>query len=58
MGVPYEHIVDFGYCKTCEYWEKEAYMDPCYECLNHSTNYETKKPVKYEAAAKVHSRKK
>lgn len=42
-----EKIVDFTYCKLCEYLDTSEREDPCAECLEHATNYDTKEPINY-----------
>ena len=36
------------YCKTCKYFEKEGWEDPCNDCLGESYNIDSHKPVNYE----------
>lgn len=37
------------HCKTCKHWELKDTEKPCNECLDNPFNYDTHKPVKWEA---------
>lgn len=41
-------IVDFTYCKDCEYSDTDEAHDPCHECLNNPTNTYSHKPVNFK----------
>lgn len=42
-------FVDFKtYCKTCKHEEREAYRDPCNECLDHFAREGTCVPERWE----------
>lgn len=43
-----EKIVDFQYCKTCEYKDTKDFLDPCHECLNNPVNTNSQRPVNYK----------
>lgn len=36
------------FCKTCRYFEKEDWEDPCNDCLTESYNIDSHKPVNYK----------
>ena len=36
------------YCKTCKYFEKEGWEDPCDACLCETYNIDSHKPVNYK----------
>ena len=40
--------VDFEYCKKCKHYEVVETEEPCCECLDHTYNFNTHKPVYYE----------
>lgn len=40
--------VDFEYCKKCKHYEVVETEEPCCECLEHTYNFNTHKPVCYE----------
>lgn len=42
-----DKIVDFTYCKTCEFRDNENYLDPCHDCLNEPTNVNSVRPINY-----------
>lgn len=45
----HEKMVFFDkYCTKCKYETTEETDDPCNECLSSYTNFETRKPVKFE----------
>lgn len=53
MNEPYEHTVEFAYyCPKCKHYDIPGYEEPCNECLEHPTNFETRKPVNYEEKEK------
>lgn len=44
-----QKIVNFEeYCPKCEYYPKAENEDPCWDCLNNSTNTWSHKPVYFE----------
>lgn len=43
-----DKIVDFEYCKTCEYKDTKDFLDPCHDCLNNPTNVNSQRPVNYK----------
>lgn len=43
-----DKIVDFTYCKKCEYYNEKDYKDPCHSCLSHQTNTYSHKPVNFK----------
>lgn len=41
--------VDFyKYCRTCKYEENDENEKPCYECLKHPANINSRKPINYK----------
>lgn len=40
------------WCELCKHAELEGYEDPCNECLEKFFNFETDKPVMFEAKDK------
>ena len=43
------HEVNFEqYCLTCRYWNKDAYTEPCFECLGIPVRPDSRKPEKWE----------
>lgn len=49
MNEPYEHeVYFFGACAKCKHKDLPGDEEPCNECLENSTNFETHKPVKFE----------
>ena len=45
--------VDFAtYCPKCNYEKKKGNEEPCSECLEHSMNEHTDRPVKFEEEKK------
>lgn len=40
------------YCETCKHKDVKDTKDPCNECLDHTTNLHSHKPVKWEAKTK------
>ena len=36
------------YCQKCEHYPKREDEDPCYECLDSSVNYYSRKPVNFK----------
>lgn len=38
------------YCPKCKHYEKLPSEDPCWDCLNQGWNYDSHKPIKFEAA--------
>lgn len=40
--------VDFEYCKKCKHYEVVETEEPCCECLEHTYNFNTHKPVYFE----------
>lgn len=48
------------YCQTCKYAATPEEEDPCDECLGNPGNYDSHKPVKWEAkqnADSIYSRR-
>ena len=37
------------YCPKCKHYEKLPSEDPCWDCLNQGWNYDSHKPIKFEA---------
>ena len=37
------------YCEKCAYKDEKETEDPCDDCLNHSYNDDSHKPVRWEA---------
>ena len=37
------------YCPKCQHFEKDASEDPCWDCLNQGYNFDSHKPIHYEA---------
>lgn len=35
------------YCKTCVSKDVKEHEDPCHDCLNHPSNTDSHKPVRY-----------
>lgn len=49
----YEKEVRFDlYCEKCKHWALEDQREPCCECLEHTINEATDKPVKFEEKKK------
>lgn len=45
-------FVDFEWCMRCKHYEKSESEDPCYRCLENSTNAYSHKPVYFEEEKK------
>ena len=44
-----DKIVEFEkFCKDCVHYEKPETDDPCNECLGHTVNEDSHKPVKFQ----------
>jgi hypothetical protein len=44
-----EKFVDFfKFCKTCKHQRKSEEDDPCWECLKHPVNVNSRKPTEWE----------
>lgn len=44
-----EKIVDFEqFCPFCKHYSKSETEDPCWECLDQSTNVYSNRPVNFE----------
>lgn len=41
-------IVDFEYCRKCEYGDKLPSEDPCHDCLTSPTNIHSTKPINFK----------
>lgn len=53
MNEPFEHEVYFyESCSKCKYKDLPGAEEPCNECLENPTNFETHKPLKFEPADK------
>ena len=48
METPYKHVEFNKYCQTCIHRKVEETEEPCNECLTHTVNLYSHKPVKYE----------
>lgn len=49
-------FVDFTYCNSCIFKNKEESEDPCHECLDTPAREESKIPVKYKKKDKNETR--
>lgn len=38
------------YCPACMHYEKGEEEDPCHDCLNQGWNYNSHKPIRFDAA--------
>ena len=36
------------YCETCKHFNKDQDQEPCNECLTHTVNYNSHRPVMWE----------
>lgn len=44
-----QKIVEFEkWCNKCVHYEKNENEEPCDDCLEHSTNEDSRKPVKFQ----------
>lgn len=43
-----EKIVDFTWCNKCIHKDKPENEDPCWDCLNTSTNQDSHRPVNFK----------
>lgn len=43
------------YCPKCKHYEKDASEDPCWECLNRGFNYDSQKPIMFDAEEEMAS---
>lgn len=48
MDDNYQKIVNFEKCKGCIHFEKDENDDPCYDCLQATTNYASHTPLYFE----------
>lgn len=48
MEYPYKEVYFDQYCKQCNYKNLGESEPPCDECLRHSMNYHSHKPVNFE----------
>lgn len=48
METPYKHVRFHEYCQTCVHKNVEETKEPCNECLTHTVNLYSHKPVNYE----------
>lgn len=37
------------YCPKCQFAERKESEDPCWECLDYPTNYDSHQPVNFKA---------
>lgn len=47
MDDTYKEVYFDQYCKTCKYYKKEEYRDPCNECLDTPVNLCSHKPINW-----------
>ena len=48
MDGMYKEVYFDQYCKTCEHKDLPESEDPCFDCLEEPTNFESHKPVHYK----------
>lgn len=53
-----DKIVDFEYCNKCAHQHLSPSEDPCHDCLNHSTNTYSHRPVNFKWKPKKKTKKK
>lgn len=57
MEVGDTRFVEFQkYCSKCKHRNVGTLSEPCCECMSHSTNYHSERPVKYEEDLYVEKR--
>lgn len=44
----YKIVNFYKFCPKCEHYSKPESEDPCRTCLGYSTNYHSRKPVKFK----------
>ena len=44
----YKEVDFYNYCRVCKHWGLEESEQPCFECLDHSLNLYSHKPIKWE----------
>ena len=44
----HEHIVNFVYCRFCEYRETREEDEPCADCLENSVNVDSRRPIHFK----------
>lgn len=44
----YKEVHFHEYCKKCKHEKKKEIEEPCGECMENPTNWNTHRPVKYE----------
>ena len=44
----YKEVYFDKYCKSCQHKKVKETEEPCSECMNEPTNWNTHRPVKYE----------
>lgn len=43
-----EKIVDFSLCKFCTNWKTNEIDEPCAECLDYASNWDSRRPIHFE----------
>ena len=43
-----EHIVSFIYCRFCEHKNQKDISEPCFDCLDHPTNINSRRPIHFK----------
>lgn len=48
MDHEYKEVYFEQYCCFCEHWDTKENENPCEECLDNPTNFQSHKPINYE----------
>lgn len=57
MDKEYKEVYFHEHCKTCDHRDLNENKDPCEECLDNPTNYQSHKPVNWKEQTKKGSSK-
>lgn len=58
MENPYKHVEFFEHCRKCVHSKKEETEEPCNECLTHTVNLYSHRPVNFEEKGGGNGRRK
>lgn len=58
MDGQYKEVYFHEYCETCVHRKNAMTDDPCNECLDHSVNLHSHKPMNYKKDNKKNTKKK
>ena len=47
-----KEVLYCSYCTSCEYYKISEHMYPCNDCLGHSANENTHKPIRFKVKEK------